>query len=57
LLSGRRHPRPEWKLEKEQLLEFGDQIQVQPMHTERLEFMATHQVAGGGPGPRRGARD
>ncbi len=45
---------PEWKPQSERLVEFGNAIKVQTMHTERLEFMAAHPVAGG---PRRAARD
>jgi para-nitrobenzyl esterase len=45
---------PEWKPDKEMLLELGDTIRPQPMATERLAFMAAHPVAGG---PRRASRD
>jgi para-nitrobenzyl esterase len=45
---------PEWKPQSERLVEFGNSVKIEPMHTERLEFMAAHPAAGG---PRRASRD
>jgi para-nitrobenzyl esterase len=45
---------PEWKPDKEVLMEFGNKVRVEAMPTARLEFMAAHPVGGG---PRRAARD
>ena len=42
---------PAWSPQKEQLVEFGDKIAVQPMNAARLDFMASHGGGGrGGPG-------
>jgi para-nitrobenzyl esterase len=45
---------PRWTPQSEQLLEFGDAIKVQPMNTQRLDFMAAHGAA---PATPRAARD
>jgi len=45
---------PEWKPDKEVLMEFGNTMREEAMPTARLEFMAAHPVGGG---PRRAARD
>ena len=45
---------PRWMPQNEQLVEFGEKIQVQPMNTARLEFMAAHGTAQATP---RAARD
>jgi para-nitrobenzyl esterase len=37
---------PAWKPGNEGLMEFGDAVRIQPMPTERVEFMAAHRVAG-----------
>ncbi len=45
---------PQWKAASEQLVEFGDTIDIQVMNTPRLAFMAIH---GGGQAGPRGTRD
>lgn len=45
---------PKWTPVQEQLIEFGNTVQVQPMNTERLDFAASHSVPAG---PRGTARD
>jgi len=45
---------PQWKPTSEQLVEFGDTINIQVMNTPRMDFMAIH---GGGQGTPRGTRD
>jgi para-nitrobenzyl esterase len=45
---------PKWTPQSEQLVEFGDAIKVQPMNTQRLNFMAAHGAAQATP---RAARD
>jgi len=45
---------PQWTNRNEQLVEFGDRIDVLPMNTARLEFMKIH---GGGQTTPRGTRD
>ncbi|PWU09922.1 MAG: carboxylesterase [Terriglobia bacterium] len=45
---------PRWTAQNEQLLEFGDKIQVLPMNTPRLDFMAAHGAPQATP---RAARD
>jgi hypothetical protein len=31
-------PWPRWSRQKEQLIEFGDAVAIQPMNTQRLDF-------------------
>jgi para-nitrobenzyl esterase len=45
---------PKWTPQSEQLVEFGDSIKVQPMNSQRLNFMAAHGAAAATP---RAARD
>ena len=45
---------PKWTPQSEQLLEFGDTIKIQPMNSQRLNFMAGHGAAAATP---RAARD
>lgn len=50
-------PWPAWIPTNEQLIEFGDQVAIQPMETKRLDFMKKHGGGQGGPGGPRRARD
>jgi para-nitrobenzyl esterase len=45
---------PVWRLDSEQLVEFGDSIRVLPMATQRLNFMLEHRIQ---QAPRRFTRD
>jgi para-nitrobenzyl esterase len=45
---------PAWSPQKEQLVEFGDQVGVQAMNTARLDFMAARNTGGRGPAGGRG---
>jgi para-nitrobenzyl esterase len=45
---------PQWKAGNERLAEFGNTVNIQPMNTQRLAFMAIH---GGGQAGPRGTRD
>ncbi len=38
---------PVWRLDSEQLVEFGDSIRVLPMATQRLNFMIEHPISAG----------
>jgi para-nitrobenzyl esterase len=35
---------PRWSRQKEQLIEFGDAVAIQPMNTQRLDFQANARV-------------
>jgi para-nitrobenzyl esterase len=48
---------PKWTPTDEKLVEFGDTINVQPMNTARLDFVAKHGVVGGAPPAPHAARD
>lgn len=47
---------PAWSAQNEQLVEFGDKIEVQAMNTARLDFMASRTGGGRGPAGGRGGR-
>lgn len=52
-------PWPAWTAEREEYIEFGDQIRTLPINRARLDFMAAHRPAPGPPpgGRRRFPRD
>ena len=41
---------PAWSPQKEQLMEFGDKIAIQPMNSARLDFMSARSAGGRGGG-------
>ncbi len=46
---------PAWSSQKEQLVEFGDKVAIQPMNAARLDFISSRNVGGRGPAGGRGA--